>query len=605
MATKTKLPDRSEVLEEYTWKMEDMFSSDEAWEEEYQKLEKEMENLSSFQGTLENSAEALYQALRFYSDIACRMERIIVYANQKLHQDTRNGKYQGFAGKAKNLGVKFDGISSYLEPELLEIQEEQLKEYLADNKMAEFKQYIGNLLRQKEHVLSKEIEKILSMTGEFSDTADDVYSMFNNADIKFPSVTDENGEEVLLSHGTYISYLENKDRRVRKEALEKYYIPYQEHENVLASLYAANAKKDAFYAKVRHYSSAREASLKNSNIPLSVYDNLIKAVHESFPIFYKYMALRKRALQVEKLHMYDIYVPLIQEQEKKITFEKAKEMVKEGLKPMGEEYLKKLEEGFQNRWIDVYENQGKRSGAYSWGAYGVHPYVLLNYHDSLDNVFTLAHEMGHALHSYYSDANQTYMNAAYKLFVAEVASTCNESLLIQDMLKKTEDRKEKMYLINYFLDKFKGTMFRQTMFAEFEKITHEMVEQGENLTKEGLKKIYHELNELYFGPDVVIDEQIDMEWARIPHFYNSFYVYQYATGFSAAIALSKRILELGEAGVKDYMKFLTGGCSKYPIELLRDAGVDMESTEPVKEAIEVFQALVKQLEELMDEEDGI
>lgn len=606
MAKNTRLPDRNEVLEENTWKMEDMFSSDEVWEEEYQKLEKDMERLSVYQGKLGDSADSLYQALCCYSDMACRLERIVVYANQKLHQDTRNGKYQGFAGKARNLEVKFDGVSAYLEPEILTIREDLLREYLeSGNGIVEFQQYIDNLLRQKEHILSKEIEEILSMTGEFSNTADDVYAMFNNADIKFPSILNENKEEALLSHGTFISYFQSKDRRVRKEAMEKYYMPYQEHENVLAELYTANAKKDAFYAKVRHYHSAREASLSKSNIPLAVYDNLIETIHDSFPAFYKYVKLRKRALQVEELHMYDSYVPLIQEIEKKIPFEKAKEMVKEGLKPMGEDYLAKLEEGFENRWIDIYENQGKRSGAYSWGAYGVHPYVLLNYNDSLNNVFTLAHEMGHALHSYYSDSNQNYINAAYRLFVAEVASTCNESLLIQDMLKKTEDKKEKIYLINYFLDKFKGTMFRQTMFAEFEKITHDMVERGENLTKEVLKKIYHELNELYFGPDMIVDEQIDMEWARIPHFYNSFYVYQYATGFSAAIALSKRILELGEAGVKDYMKFLTGGCAKYPIELLKDAGVDMESPKPVKDAMAVFEDFVNQLEQLMDEEDGI
>lgn len=606
MAKNTGLPDRSEVLEENTWKMEDMFSSDEVWEEEYQKLEKDMERLSVYQGKLGDSADSLYQALCCYSDMACRLERIVVYANQKLHQDTRNGKYQGFAGKARNLEVKFDGVSAYLEPEILTIREDLLREYLkSGNGIVEFQQYIDNLLRQKEHILSKEIEEILSMTGEFSNTADDVYAMFNNADIKFPSILNENKEEALLSHGTFISYLQSKDRRVRKEAMEKYYMPYQEHENVLAELYTANAKKDAFYAKVRHYHSAREASLSKSNIPLAVYDNLIETIHDNFPAFYKYVKLRKRALQVEELHMYDSYVPLIQEIEKKIPFEKAKEMVKEGLKPMGEDYLAKLEEGFENRWIDIYENQGKRSGAYSWGAYGVHPYVLLNYNDSLNNVFTLAHEMGHALHSYYSDSNQNYINAAYRLFVAEVASTCNESLLIQDMLKKTEDKKEKMYLINYFLDKFKGTMFRQTMFAEFEKITHDMVERGENLTKEVLKKIYHELNELYFGPDMIVDEQIDMEWARIPHFYNSFYVYQYATGFSAAIALSKRILELGEAGVRDYMKFLTGGCAKYPIELLKDAGVDMESPKPVKDAMAVFEDFVNQLEQLMDEKDGI
>ena len=458
-----------------------------------------------------------------------------------------------------------------------------------------------NLLRQKEHILPKEMEELLSKTMEFSNTADDVFSMFNNADIRFGMVKDENGQEIELTHGRYGKLMESKDREVRKATMEACYRPYEAHENTLAALYQANAKKESFYAKVRKYENAREYSLFSSNIPVSVYDNLIDAVHEALPVFYRYVALRKRLLKVDELHMYDVYAPLVDQDEQKIDFEQAKQMVKEGLQPLGEDYIELLEKGFRERWIDVYENQGKRSGAYSWGSYGVHPYVLLNYNGSLNHVFTLAHEMGHALHSWYSDQNQTYINAGYRLFVAEVASTCNEALLIQDMLKKTEDKKQKAYLINYFLEQFKSTLFRQTMFAEFEKLTHDMVDAGESLNAEVLKSVYRNLNEKYFGPDMVIDSQIEMEWARIPHFYNSFYVYQYATGFSAAMALSSKILKEGDAAVKNYKKFLSGGCSMYPIELLRVAGVDMEKPEPVKEALAVFAEFVKQMEELTAE----
>ncbi|MBO5279002.1 MAG: oligoendopeptidase F [Lachnospiraceae bacterium] len=602
MSEAGKLVERSEHKIEDTWKLEDLYGTDEAWEEAYRKLLKEIPTLAGYQGRLGESAAVLLEALRCKRDIENQSERIYVYANQRLHEDTRKSVYQDFSARADNLMVQLGSAGAYMAPELLAIPEEKLEAFFKEESgLLEYRQMIDDLLRQKAHILPKETEELLSRTGEFANTADDVFSMFNNADVRFGSIIDEDGNELEVTHGRYGRLMESRDRRVRKDAFEVYYRPYQNYENTLAALYQANAKKDSFYAKVRHYDSAREASLADSNIPTAVYDSLIEAVHEAFPSFHRYVALRKKLLKVDELHMYDVYAPLVEETEQKIPFAQAKKMVKEGLKPLGEEYGELLEEGFNNRWIDVYENQGKRSGAYSWGAYGVHPYVLLNYNQSLDHVFTLAHEMGHALHTYYSNQNQTYVNAGYRLFVAEVASTCNEALLIQDMLKKTEDKKKKAYLINYFLEQFKGTVFRQTMFAEFEKITHEMADRGESLNAETLKSIYRKLNEQYFGSDMVIDEQIDMEWARIPHFYNSFYVYQYATGFSAAMALSRRILSQGEKAVKDYKKFLSGGCSKYPIELLKIAGVDMEKPEPVKEALAIFAEFVKEMEELTEQ----
>lgn len=602
MSETGNLAERSAHKIEDTWKLEDLYETDAAWEEAVAGLTKEIPGLAEFQGHLAESAAMLLEALKTKSSIEERAERIYVYANQKLHEDTRRSIYQDFSARADNLMVELGSCCAYFAPEILSIPEERIESFFKEeNGLAEYRQMISDLLRQKEHILPQQMEELLSRTGEFANAADDVFSMFNNADIRFGSITDEKGNTVELTHGRYGKLMESKDRRVRRDTFETYYRPYENFENTLAALYQANAKKDSFYAKVRHYDSAREASLSDSNIPVSVYDSLIEAVHEALPVFHRYVALRKKLLKVDELHMYDVYAPLVEETEQKISFEQAKEMVREGLRPLGEEYGKLLEKGFNERWIDIYENQGKRSGAYSWGAYGVHPYVLLNYNESLDHVFTLAHEMGHALHTYYSNQNQTYVNAGYRLFVAEVASTCNEALLIQDLLKKTEDKKRKAYLINYFLEQFKGTVFRQTMFAEFEKLTHEMADKGESLNAETLKVLYRKLNEQYFGPDMLIDSQIDMEWARIPHFYESFYVYQYATGFSAAMALSRRILAQGEEAVKDYRRFLSGGCSLYPIELLRIAGVDMEKPEPVKEALAVFEEFVKQMEELTAE----
>ncbi|WP_347993015.1 oligoendopeptidase F [uncultured Eubacterium sp.] len=590
---------RIEQKVEDTWCLEDMFESDDFWEEEFGRLQRMIFQYEDFEGTLGESADRLLEYLKFNDETNLLMERLYVYANMRYHQDMANSMYQEFAARAQKLMVEMSGASAFAEPEILEITTEKINVFFNENPELEtYKRYISEILRGKNHTLDKKTETILAKSRQMANAAENIFSMYNGADIKFPSITTEEGEEIEITHGNFVPLLESTDREVRKAAFEGVYETYGKMRNTLAATFAANLDQANFYAQVRKFSSAREMYLYGSNIPESVYDNLIETVHKNMDKMHKYVSLRKKILDVSELHMYDLYTPIAKAPDTKYSFEAAKDIVLEGLAPMGEEYIKVLEEGFDNRWIDVYENEGKRSGAYSWGAYGTHPYVLMNYHGTLDHVFTLAHEMGHAIHSYYSDANQPYVNAGYKIFVAEVASTCNESLLIQHLLKITEDEEEKTYLINHFLEQFKGTLYRQTMFAEFEKIAHSMVQNGEGVTADRLCGIYYNLNKEYFGDDIVIDKEIELEWARIPHFYNPFYVYQYATGLSAAIALSKRILEEGKPAVEDYMKFLTGGSSQDPIELLKIAGVDMTSSEPIETALELFGNLLEELQKI-------
>lgn len=595
-----KLPARSEIAEADKWALEDLFLTDADWEAAVKQLEEQLAQLKGYAGKVSASADALYAYLTLADETENLFEKVLVYSNEKMHEDMGNSTYQGYAAQAQTAATRLSAAEAFFEPELLAMEESRLQGFLKeDPKLEKYRLLIDRIWRRKEHTLSAAEEEILAKTYEMATAPDDIFSMFNDADAKFGTIRDENGKEVELTHGRFGGFMESSDRRVRKEAFEALYQTYDQFKNTLAATYSANVKKAKFYADVRKYPSALAAALAPGNIPTEVYDNLIETVHRFLPAMYRYVALRKRALGVEELHMYDVYVPLVADQTKKIPFAEAKEIVKRGLAPMGEEYVSHLEEGFDHRWIDVYENRGKRSGAYSWGAYGTHPYVLLNYQGKLDDVFTLAHEMGHALHSWYSNANQPYVYSGYLIFVAEVASTCNESLLMQYLLKESKDKKEKAYLLNHFIDQFKGTLFRQTMFAEFEKITHEMYAKGESLTAERLCAVYMDLNRKYFGEEMVSDPQIALEWARIPHFYTEFYVYQYATGFSCAIALSKRILEMGEAGVADYMKFLKGGCSKDPIELLKMAGVDISTPKPVEDALQLFEELVSELEELL------
>lgn len=596
-----KLPARSQVQTENTWKMEDIYPSDADWKKEYEALEAQIPKISQYEGRLGESAKVLLEYLQLRDRLSLMAERLSVYAGQKSHEDLGNSKYQDLVSQAASLTSKLMEVASFEDPQLLSVGREKIEQFISEEKGLElYRQSLSNTLRMQPHTLSSEMEAMLSQLSEFADTPYNVFAMFNNADLKFPTVKDEDGSEVEITHGRYGTLMESSDRTVRKAAFEGMYHTYEKYKNTLAAVYAGNVKKEIFYAKARKYDSPRQMRLDANAVDVSVYDRLIETVHEYLPVMYEYVALRKKMLGVDELHMYDVYAPIVGDVKLHFSFEEAKKIVLEGLKPLGGDYTALLKEGFENRWIDVYENQGKRSGAYSWGVYGVHPYVLLNYQGTLDNVFTLAHEMGHALHSHYSDTNQAYVNAGYCIFVAEVASTCNEVLLMNHMINTAKDDRVKAAILNHYLDTFKGTLFRQTMFAEFEKITYEMAQRGETLTPDALCKVYHDLNVLYFGPDMVIDKEIDMEWSRIPHFYTPFYVYQYATGISAASAFAKDILENGPQAAENYKnKFLKGGCSKYPVDLLADAGVDMRTKVPVQKALETFKFVLQELKALL------
>ena len=602
--TDRKLNTREEADARYKWAIEDLYKDDEDCKRDYELLKSRIPELTKFRGRLGESAEVLLSMQKLSDELNQLLEKVYVYANQRLHENTDNSTYQNLASQAQGLLVELSESLSFVEPELMELPDGIIETFLDENEeLLVYRQYFENIIRQKKHVLPTEQEQLLAAMGEVAESPKDIFSMFNNADIRFPEITGEDGHPVQVTHGRYMSLMQSRNRQVRKDAFEAMYGVYGDWRNTLAAMYRANVKQEAFLAKAHKYTSDLEAALDGSHIPVKVYDQLIEAVHESMPLMYRYMKLRKKLLGVEELHMYDLYVPVIEQDHSEIPFEQAKKTVLEGLAPMGEEYLHLLREGFDHGWIDVYENQGKRTGAYSWGAYGTHPYVLLNYQGTLHDVFTLAHEMGHALHSWYSDEHQPYIYAGYRIFVAEVASTCNEALLIHYLMeqsKKAGDQKKTMYLMNYFLEQFRTTLFRQTMFAEFEKITHGLQEQGETLTADRLCEIYYDLNKLYFGEEICVDQEIAMEWARIPHFYTPFYVYQYATGFSAAIALSKQILEQGAPAVEQYKKFLKGGSSMYPLELLKMAGVDMEQKAPVQDALAVFAQYLDEMERLAD-----
>lgn len=590
---------RTEIAQQYKWKIEDLYATNEAWEADFEKLQKGIEKLQKFEGTLAQSAENLLEMQVTSDELNKIAEKVYVYANQRLHEDTGNAYYQGLAAKAQMLLVQMSEAGAYIEPEILAIPEDKLEEMLKFQGLQKYVTYYRRLLRSKKHILSKEMEEMLAGVAEVAEGPKDTFMMFNNADVKFPVITGEDGEPVEITHGKYGKLLECQNREVRKAAFEGLYETYGKFKNTLAAAYRANVKQAGFFAKARKYASSLEASLDGSHIPVEVYNSLIESVHAYLPALHEYMKVRKEKLGVEELHMYDLYVPMVGEADKKIGYEEAKDIVLAGLAPLGEEYLGLLKKSFSEGWIDVYENEGKRSGAYSWGAYGTHPYVLLNYQDNLNNVFTLAHEMGHALHSYYSDETQEYIYAGYKIFVAEVASTCNEALLIRYLLDNSKDDKEKAYLLNYFLEQFRTTLFRQTMFAEFEKQAHAKSEAGEPLTTEALCDIYYNLNKQYFGDAIVVDQEIALEWARIPHFYTPFYAYQYSTGFSAAIAISSKILK-GEPGiVEKYKKFLSGGSSLDCIDLLKICDVDMTTKEPVEEALKVFENTLEEFAKII------
>ena len=598
MEQTNKIRKRSEIPVEDTWATEDLFVSDEAWEQELATVGADQEKLQSFAGRLAESAGVLYEYLTFMEALDEKVSLLASYCMRKGDEDTRNPVYQALGGKFRGIMVALGAAGSFETPEIMAISDETLDSfYTAQPKLERYRRYLTNMRRRRAHTLSAAEEKLLAAAGEMSGTPSDVFGKFSNADMTFPDALDSEGKAHPVSQGTFVLCEESPDRVLRQNAYENLYRTYGKFKNTAASLLNAQNKQLKYFAEARKYPNAFEASLDRTNVPTSVYLNLIEAVHQNMDKMHRYVRLRKKLLGVEELHFYDVYTSLVEGVDKYIPIEEAKQTVYDALAPLGEDYRKILKEGFENRWIDVYQNEGKRSGAYSAGA-AVHPFVLLNYTGTLDSQFTLAHEMGHALHSYLSHKNQNPIDADYVIFVAEVASTCNEALLMEYLLGKTTDKKERAYLINHFLDQFKGTLYRQTMFAEFELNIGRMVSEGKTLTADLLCAEYRRLNEMYFGPDMIVDDEIAMEWARIPHFYYNYYVFQYATGYSAAIALSRKILAEGESAVKDYIGFLSGGCSKSPIDLLKGAGVDMTGPEPVNEALALFGRLLDEMEEL-------
>ncbi|HEY2494110.1 MAG TPA: oligoendopeptidase F [Paenibacillus sp.] len=592
-----KIKKRSDVPVENQWNLQDMFTNQAAWDQTYTEVQKKTKKTNDFQGTLD-SVQAVKACFELEDELSYHVERLFVYAHMHHDEDTTNPTYQALTQKAKKLSVEVSEALSFITPEILSLPDDKLDAFIADPALTDYKFTLQEMKREKAHVLTKTEEALLAQVGNLSQAPQTIFGMLNNADMKFPKIKDENGKEVELTHGNYSQFLENPNREVRSRAFQAVYDTYGKQKNTIAATLSANVNKNIFYSRVRKYPSVLEMSLYSDNIEKEVYTNLIDTIHESLPLMHRYMKLRKKLLGVDELHMYDLFAPLVDEYKMDITYEEAKATVKEGLKPLGENYLSALQDGYDKGWIDVYENEGKRTGAYSWGAYGTHPYVLLNHNENLNSMFTLAHEMGHALHSYYSDNNLKYRDAQYTIFLAEVASTTNEALLMDYLLKKSTDPKEKMYLLTYYADQFRTTVFRQTMFAEFEKIVHEHAEQGESLTPQALSDIYYDLNVKYYGKDMTVDQDISMEWARIPHFYNSFYVYKYATGFSAATSFSKQILEEGQPAVDRYLNFLKSGGSDYSINILTKAGVDMSSPQPIREAMSVFGDLITQMEQL-------
>lgn len=595
-----EVKDRKDIDVKDTWNLESIYANNELWEEDYAALEKDAAEFAKLKGAIEADVSKIPAVLDAYYGLHRRLSKLSVYARMRFDQDTTDSTYQTMSAKIGSLGVKIGAASAFVEPEILSYSKEQLEAAEKENeRTAYYGRKIEEMLRGQEHTLDAEKEELLAAAGDMAEALDDIFSVLMNADMKYPDIVLEDGTHLPLTNSTYISYMESPDRAVREGAFKTLYGQIASLKNTFAAIYRGNLKQAKFYAQSRKYSSARAMYLADSNVPESVYDNLLSAVHEALPMMYRYVAVRKKVLGVDKLHMYDVYTPIVAAQNQTYEFEQAKQMVFEALKPMGEDYLSHAREGLENRWIDIYPNKGKKGGAYSWGCYDSQPFILLNYTKNLDSVFTLIHEMGHSIHSYYSRTTQDYAYSDYKIFVAEVASTCNECLLMHDLLEKTTDKEQRKYLLNHYLDSFKGTLFRQTMFAEFEKNAHDYCAQGKPLTAEALSQMYLELNQKYFGPDMEKDEEIAYEWMRIPHFYTPFYVYQYATGYSAAVALSAKILKEGKPAVDAYMSFLKGGESKDPIDLLKMAGVDMTTEKPVADALALFGELVTELETLV------
>ncbi|SJO82184.1 oligoendopeptidase F [Clostridioides difficile] len=588
--------DRSTIEEKYKWKIDKMYSSKEEIEKDISKVKNLIQEVKEYKGKLSESKENLYKVLNISENASRIVQNLYVYTHMKQHEDTRINDNQGRATKTEMLSTDLGVATSYIVPEILAIEENKLSEYLKDEKLSFYTKYIKDILRDKPHTLSEREEEILAATSELSTIPENVYDMLAYADMEFPEIEDEEGNKVKLSHSNYSLFIKSKNSRVRKEAFEGEFSTYEKYKNTFASTLYGGIKSEIFYAKTRKYNSAIEASLFSDDVSLDVYNNLISAIDKSIPNLNKYVELKKKFLGLNEIHMYDLYVPLTDKFDMDIPYDKAQDIILEALKPLGEEYLKVIKSAFDEGWIDVYDNEGKKGGAYSWGSYDSHPYILMSYKNDLNSLFTLIHELGHSVHSYYSRTSQPFLYSDYKIFVAEVASTLNELLLINYLLENSKSKDETIYLLNYYLEQFRTTVHRQTMFAEFEKIVHQRVESGEPLTADEFTNIYYKLNEKYYGKSAIVDKQIGIEWARIPHFYSNFYVYKYATGFSAASALSQQILSEGSTAVDRYINFLKSGGSEYPLEQLKSAGVDMTKKESIEEALNVFAELVNKLE---------
>lgn len=589
---------RSEISDEYKWSVKDLYSSDELWNNDYEKALKSTQEKSSFEGCVMDSADTLADALSESEKDDYITERLYVYAFMRYYEDTSDGTYQQMSGKAQMLAVKMSEKYSFLVPEIMAADDDKVARFLDSDKIKPYRHLLCDMLAKKEHTCSQKEEKLLAMASQMADSPSDIFSKFNNADVKFGKVHDEHGDEKELTSAGFSVFMESRDRNVRKEAFYALYRQYKSYINTLAASYYGNVKQAVFFANARNYESTLQMYLSGSFIQESVYTNLIDTVNNNLDKMHDYVSLRKKTLGVDELHFYDIYAPLTSDYTVKVSYENAKETVLDALKILGDDYVSQVKKGYESGWVDVYENDGKRSGAFSWGAYGTHPYIFLNYTETLNDIFTLIHETGHAMHTYYSNETQPYTYAGYKIFVAEVASTCNEVILIDYLLKHSRSDEEKKYLYGHYLEQFKGTLFRQTMFAEFEMITHRMAQDGEVLNAESLCGTYKKLNEKYFGKDMVIDEEIAYEWARIPHFYTPFYVYQYATGFSAAVAIATKIINGDKEVLHGYREFLKGGSSMHPIELLSLCKIDMSKPDVIQDALNVFGSLIEDFKKI-------
>ncbi|MGB3366636.1 MAG: oligoendopeptidase F [Acidaminobacteraceae bacterium] len=597
----SKILERDQISSEFKWDIKSMYPDFDRWEADFDQVSVLIDQIKAQSGQVCSSAVNLLSSIELSLKSSRLVSNLFTFAKMSQDQNTKDNSMQEYSARAEQIATKLSEASSYIVPEILSADIDLIKGFISDYEpLNKYAQYLDDIIRRKPHTLSSSEEKILAMSGDISGLAGTTFGMMNSADLKFPVVRDSKGNEIQLSHGNFVPTLESSDRELRKDAFKAYYSVYEQFNNSFASLLYGEVKKNVFYSKVKNHKTARSAALFENNVPETVYDQLIDAVNDNLSHMHKYMKIRKKALGVKELHMYDLYTPIIKDVDMKIKYGEAKDMVLNSLKPLGDKYVSVVETSFSDGWIDVYENIGKRSGAYSFGTYDSKPFILLNYHDTLDNAFTLTHEMGHSMHSYLTRKNQEYVYGNYSIFLAEVASTTNEALLNHFLLENVKSKQEELFILNHYLEQFRGTVYRQAMFAEFERDIHAMVERGEALTGDKLNNHYMSLNVKYYGEYMIVDEDIKYEWSRIPHFYYNFYVFQYATGFSAAVALSQSILENGADGLGKYLGFLESGSSEYPIEILKKAGADMTTTAPVSNALKLFGELVNKMERLLD-----